>query len=89
MRAEAQSDDVDADLVAHFLFTDILRVIGHFSDMRSRLGVTSARACGKRTGALTGLRNAVMHRPATCRGRIGRSPDSSTSTRFSGISSGA
>jgi CBS domain-containing protein len=61
MRAEAQSDDVDADLVAYFLFTDILRVIGHVPEMRSQLGVSSAKSWRKRTGALIGLRNAVMH----------------------------
>jgi hypothetical protein len=61
MRAEARRDDLDADLVAYFLFSDILRVIAHVPEVRSQLGMSSAKAWKKRTGALIGLRNAVMH----------------------------
>lgn len=60
-RAEARSEDVDADVVAFFLFSDILRVVGSVPEIRSQLGAPSPRQWHRQTSGLVSLRNAVMH----------------------------
>ena len=60
-RDEARDEDVDADLVAFLLFSDILRIVGAVAELRSQLGARGPRHWHKETGRLVGLRNAVMH----------------------------
>jgi hypothetical protein len=60
-RDEARRDDVDADLVAFLLFSDILRIVGAVAELRSWLGARGSRHWHKETGRLVGLRNSVMH----------------------------
>lgn len=60
-RDEARRDDIDADLVAFLLFSDILRIVGAVAELRSWLGARGRRHWHKETGRLVGLRNAVMH----------------------------
>lgn len=60
-RSESRADDVDADIIAFLLFSDILRVIGRIPSLLELLGARSTSAWENRTGALVGLRNAVMH----------------------------
>jgi hypothetical protein len=60
-RDEARSEDVDADIVAFFLFSDILRVVGGVPEIRSQLGARGPRHWHRETSSLVSLRNAVMH----------------------------
>ena len=60
-RDEARSEDVDSDLVAFLYFSDILRLVGGTSELRSQLGARSAHDWHGQTSRLVGLRNAVMH----------------------------
>jgi len=60
-RDEARTYDVDSDLVAYLLFSDILRVVQAIPEVRTRLGARGPRQWHKRTGPLVSLRNAVMH----------------------------
>ena len=67
--SEARSEDVDADLVAYLLFSDLLRVVERIPELRRALGSSSASHWHDRTSSLVSLRNAVMH-PA--RNLVGR-----------------
>jgi len=60
-RAEARSEDVDADIVAFLLFSDILRVVGSVAEIRSQLGARGPRHWHRETSRLVSLRNAVMN----------------------------
>ena len=60
-RAEARNEDVDADIVAFLLFSDILRIVGAVPEIRSQLGAGGPRHWHRETSRLVSLRNAVMH----------------------------
>jgi hypothetical protein len=60
-REEARAEDVDADIVAFLLFSEILRVVGAVPELRAQLGARGARHWHRMTSRLVRLRNAVMH----------------------------
>lgn len=60
-REEAMKVDTEVDLVAHLTFSDVLRVVQRIDEIRVPLGSDTRKHWETRTGALTDLRNAVMH----------------------------
>jgi CBS domain-containing protein len=60
-REEALKADTEVDLVAHLTLPEILRVVQRIDEIRVPLGSATRKHWETRTGALTNLRNAVMH----------------------------
>ena len=60
-REAALKADTEVDLVAHLTLPEILRVVQQIDEIRVPLGSPTRRHWEGRTGALTDLRNAVMH----------------------------
>ena len=57
----AQTENTEADLVAYFDFTHLLRVIGRDEHLHRALGATSRNGWEQAVGRLPDLRNLVMH----------------------------